>query len=67
MTQIHAPRHEHHAPEETSADVAAPDTEKSARDEKLKSDLDDILDEIDDVLETNAEEFVRGYVQKGGQ
>lgn len=30
-------------------------------------DIDDILDEIDEVLEENAEEFVRGYVQKGGQ
>jgi ubiquitin-like protein Pup len=25
------------------------------------------LDEIDDVLEENAEDFVRAYVQKGGQ
>jgi len=25
------------------------------------------LDEIDDVLEENAEEFVRGFVQKGGE
>jgi ubiquitin-like protein Pup len=25
------------------------------------------LDEIDEVLEDNAEEFVRSYVQKGGQ
>ena len=31
------------------------------------TDIDDILDEIDGVLETNAEEFVRGFVQKGGQ
>ena len=29
--------------------------------------LDDLLDEIDEVLETNAEEFVKSYVQKGGQ
>jgi ubiquitin-like protein Pup len=29
--------------------------------------IDDLLDEIDDVLEENAEEFVRGYVQKGGE
>ncbi len=29
--------------------------------------IDDLLDEIDGVLETNAEEFVRGFVQKGGQ
>ncbi|HSX48375.1 MAG TPA: ubiquitin-like protein Pup [Candidatus Nanoarchaeia archaeon] len=34
---------------------------------KVKEDLDDLLDEIDEVLEENAEEFVRAYVQKGGQ
>lgn len=33
----------------------------------LTEDLDAILGDIDDVLETNAEEFVRGFVQKGGQ
>lgn len=35
--------------------------------EELKAELDDLLDEIDEVLEENAEEFVRSYVQKGGQ
>ncbi|MDG2262717.1 MAG: ubiquitin-like protein Pup [Actinomycetota bacterium] len=35
--------------------------------EELKADIDDLLDEIDDVLETNAEEFVKNYVQKGGE
>lgn len=35
--------------------------------ERLKSDMDDLLDEIDEVLETNAEEFVKSYIQKGGQ
>ncbi len=35
--------------------------------ERLKSELDDILDEIDDVLESNAEDFVKSYVQKGGE
>jgi ubiquitin-like protein Pup len=35
--------------------------------EKLKAELDDLLDEIDGVLETNAEDFVKSYVQKGGQ
>ncbi|MDD9207497.1 ubiquitin-like protein Pup [Georgenia sp. 10Sc9-8] len=29
--------------------------------------VDDLLDEIDSVLETNAESFVQGFVQKGGQ
>ena len=31
------------------------------------SGVDDILDEIDAVLETNAAAFVQGFVQKGGQ
>jgi ubiquitin-like protein Pup len=31
------------------------------------ADVDAILDEIDEVLESNAEEFVKGFVQKGGQ
>jgi ubiquitin-like protein Pup len=35
--------------------------------EKIKAELDDLLDEIDEVLETNAEDFVRSYVQKGGE
>ncbi|MDO4664639.1 MAG: ubiquitin-like protein Pup [Actinomycetaceae bacterium] len=29
--------------------------------------IDDLLDEIDEVLSTNAESFVQGFVQKGGQ
>lgn len=39
----------------------------SASGERLKADLDDMLDEIDGILESNAEEFVKNYVQKGGQ
>jgi prokaryotic ubiquitin-like protein Pup len=45
--------------------VEAPAASESG--EKLKAELDDLLEEIDDVLETNAEEFVKAYVQKGGQ
>ena len=37
------------------------------RREKLGEDVDAILDEIDDVLETNAEDFVKSFIQKGGQ
>jgi ubiquitin-like protein Pup len=33
----------------------------------IKTDLDSSLDQIDEVLEENAEEFVKSYVQKGGQ
>ena len=50
---------------DTEMDEAAPAT--SERGEKIKAELDDLLDEIDEVLEDNAEEFVRNYVQKGGQ
>ncbi|MEM9033927.1 MAG: ubiquitin-like protein Pup [Actinomycetota bacterium] len=54
------------APERTEETVEeAPAT--SERGEELKAELDDLLDEIDDVLETNAEEFVKNYVQKGGE
>ena len=50
---------------ETEDVVEAPGTSETG--EKLKADIDDLLDEIDEVLETNAEDFVRSYVQKGGQ
>ena len=32
-----------------------------------ETDIDDLLDEIDEVLEVNAEEFVAAYLQKGGE
>ena len=47
--------------------VDAEATDLQERHEKLSEDVDAILDEIDEVLEENAEEFVRQYVQKGGQ
>lgn len=34
---------------------------------KLTDDVDALLDEIDDVLEEDAEAFVRSYIQKGGE
>jgi prokaryotic ubiquitin-like protein Pup len=40
---------------------------KSESGEKIKAELDDLLDEIDEVLEVNAEDFVKSYVQKGGE
>lgn len=33
----------------------------------LDEEVDAILDEIDSVLEENAEDFVKSFVQKGGQ
>ena len=44
----------------TEADVAE-------RKEQLDEDIDAILGEIDDVLETNAEDFVKSFIQKGGE
>ena len=54
---------------EDEAPVAPPsgDAEAQASKEKLDDDIDAILDEIDEVLESNAEDFVRSYVQKGGE
>ncbi len=43
------------------------DTTTAERHEKMSGDIDAILDDIDEVLEENSEEFVRQYVQKGGQ
>ena len=34
---------------------------------KLQGDIDQLVDEIDEVLEENASEFVKNYVQKGGE
>jgi prokaryotic ubiquitin-like protein Pup len=50
-----------------SEEVVEETPANSERGEKLKAELDELLDEIDEVLEDNAEEFVRNYVQKGGQ
>ena len=55
------------APEKREEVVAEEVAASSEHGEKLKEDIDDLLDEIDSVLEDNAEEFVRSYVQKGGQ
>lgn len=52
-------------PRQEEAEEAAPTTSESG--EALKAELDDLLDEIDDVLETNAEDFVKSYIQKGGE
>ena len=41
--------------------------ELSKKGKKIKEDLDKLLDEIDDILEENAEEFVKSYVQRGGE
>ncbi len=43
----------------------APEEQKKT--ESSAEEVDDLLDEIDEVLEANAEDFVRSFVQKGGE
>jgi prokaryotic ubiquitin-like protein Pup len=53
--------------DETDEVAAEESTDVQERVGKLTDDVDSLLDEIDDVLEENAEDFVKSYVQKGGQ
>jgi ubiquitin-like protein Pup len=53
--------------EDETDEVVESSTDVAERHEKLTEDVDAILDEIDEVLESNAEDFVRAFVQKGGQ
>jgi prokaryotic ubiquitin-like protein Pup len=46
---------------------AADQSDVAERKEQLDEDIDAILGEIDDVLETNAEDFVKSFIQKGGE
>jgi ubiquitin-like protein Pup len=55
------------APSETDDVEEVVEPAGSESGEKLKAELDDLLDEIDEVLESNAEDFVKSYIQKGGQ
>ena len=52
---------------ESEVEEVAPDEAKTTDHEALDADIDDILDQIDDVLETNAEDFVKSFIQKGGE
>ncbi|MCD6640660.1 MAG: ubiquitin-like protein Pup [Nocardioides sp.] len=51
--------------DEVTEDVV--ETDVAERKEVLDDDVDAILDEIDEVLESNAEDFVKSFIQKGGQ
>jgi ubiquitin-like protein Pup len=53
--------------ETEEATEVAPETDVAERKEALDDDVDALLDEIDDVLETNAEDFVKSFIQKGGE
>ncbi|SOC49414.1 prokaryotic ubiquitin-like protein Pup [Blastococcus aggregatus] len=53
--------------EETDEVEASVDTEAAERRQEMTDEVDSLLDEIDEVLESNAEDFVRSYIQKGGE
>jgi ubiquitin-like protein Pup len=53
------------APQKKEEAQVEPVKDESA--EKLKAEMDAMLDEIDSVLEENAQEFVNSYIQKGGE
>tara|TARA_B100000586_G_scaffold173771_2_gene126911 strand:+ start:264 stop:467 length:204 start_codon:yes stop_codon:yes gene_type:complete len=61
---------QHRVPTEPSdQDVEEADVKSVAVEQvdELKGQIDGLLDEIDEVLESNAEEFVKSYIQKGGE
>ena len=53
--------------EEVDEVAAEATSDVAERKDKLDQDIDAMLDEIDDVLEENSEDFVRSFIQKGGQ
>ena len=55
------------ASEDEEATEEVTESDVAERKEALDDDVDAILDEIDDVLETNAEDFVKSFIQKGGE
>ena len=67
MAQEHKQSRKSSESEETEVDTTTADESVAERKEQLDEDIDAILGEIDDVLETNAEDFVKSFVQKGGQ
>jgi ubiquitin-like protein Pup len=53
--------------ETEEATEVAPASDVAERKGAMDDDVDSILDEIDEVLEANAEDFVKSFIQKGGQ
>ena len=54
-------------PNNNDDDNTTPETTTGGQTHINTSGVDALLDEIDGLLETNAEDFVRSYIQKGGQ
>lgn len=68
--QVRATRHQMTQEQKDEAAAATEEATAAARSPEVEATLehsDELLDEIDAVLEENAQEFVRDYVQKGGE
>jgi ubiquitin-like protein Pup len=65
MERVHERPTSHHRPR--ADDISDESVERGVDAKDLEAELDDLLDEVDAVLEENAEEFVKAYVQKGGE
>jgi ubiquitin-like protein Pup len=53
--------------EREDAEQSAGQTDLTKKGKNITGQLDDLLDEIDGVLEENAEDFVKGYIERGGE
>ena len=62
-------QHERQKQTEKQADAPPPKANPAIvkKGDELKKGMDDIIDAIDDVLEKDAEGFVKSYIQKGGE
>ncbi|PXA77809.1 ubiquitin-like protein Pup [Auritidibacter ignavus] len=65
--QQNSPQYRNQREDQHDPGTPEPATAPATSSSSSAGDLDSLLDDIDDVLETNAEEFVKGFVQKGGQ
>lgn len=62
--QIQQQHQQQNATDQDEISIAQQNSEVN---QKLLGETDDLLAEIDGLLEENAEDFVKGFVQKGGQ
>jgi len=65
MERVREQAKSHHRPRAQAIEDGSVEHGVDAAD--LERALDELLDEVDAVLEENAEEFVKAYVQKGGE
>ena len=55
------------APAQDHTDNVEPKDEVTKKGEEIKDNLAQLLDEIDEILEEDSEQFVENYIQRGGE